>query len=236
MKPKLLLLVFLAIFLNSCSPTYYQEKTTILDFREYTKQGFIISPTTSGFEYMPISEINISFYPGGKLTEEFKGKRGIKKQELKYSEYYYSPSSTRMLDKIVEEAKNMGANGIVGFKSSYIPGGKYGSGYWNICGVAVVTKGNKLAFEDRRKPIGEIDGIKCYMIHETKDGLRIATSEELSANQIKRLISKLSLKQEKIQFNKVGKENKNQAYAGISDGYIIMYQTKEFIKFDDYPE
>lgn len=141
MKKFIAILFVLGFVLGGCKSSYYNEVTTSLDFREYTKQGFIISPTTSGFEYTPVSEINVSFYLGNKLPDDLKGKKGIKMVKDKYlgiTEYY--PTSERILDKIVDEAKAMGANGIVNFKSSYISSKKYGQGYWNVSGVAVITK------------------------------------------------------------------------------------------------
>lgn len=141
MKKFIAILFVFGFVFSGCKSSYYNEVVTSLDFREYTKQGFIISPTTSGFEYTPVSEINVSFYLGNKLPDDLKGKKGIKMVKDRYlgiTEYY--PTSERILDKIVDEAKAMGANGIVNFKSSYISSKKYGQGYWNVSGVAVITK------------------------------------------------------------------------------------------------
>jgi uncharacterized protein YbjQ (UPF0145 family) len=145
MKKFIAILFVFGFIFSGCKSSYssYKETTTSLDFREYVKQGFVIIPATVGFEYTPveytpISEINVLFYSGNKLPDDLKGKRGIKTSKI-WSVTEYHPTSERILDKIVEEAKAMGANGIVNFKSSYIKS-KNSKGYWEVSGVAVITK------------------------------------------------------------------------------------------------
>lgn len=80
--------------------------------------------------------------------------------------------------------------------------------------------------------LGEIDGIKCWVLEKTDNGLRITTEKELSVEQLKRIRQVLSIEANLMQFNLQGKPEKNKAYAGISDGFIIIYATNEFIPLE----
>lgn len=81
--------------------------------------------------------------------------------------------------------------------------------------------------------LGEIDGIKCWMLEKTENGLRIMTDKELSVEQLKRVKQVLSIEANLLQFNLKGKPEKGKAYAGISDGFIIIYATNEFIPLEE---
>lgn len=88
--------------------------------------------------------------------------------------------------------------------------------------------------ETNNNLLGEIDGIKCWVLEKTDNGLRIYTEKELNADQLKKVHKTLSLDAKLLlQFNLPNNPEKNKAYAGISEGYIIIYATNEFIPIDN---
>ncbi|KAA4215499.1 hypothetical protein AAAZ42_19940 [Bacteroides ovatus] len=117
----------------------YTESVYVVDYREYTKDGFTISPTVTGFNYQPISNIEVVFTVGklrkGETAENlrlivpYEGYTGKTNNE-------YAPSSKRMMDKIVSEAKKMGANGLIDFKTTYNARNRA----WVASGIAVIIK------------------------------------------------------------------------------------------------
>lgn len=135
---KKILFLMLAISLAGCNKIMYTESVYIVDYREYIKDGFIISPTVTGFNYQPISNIEVVFNSGELRKGEkddnlqpvipFKGYTGNTKK--------YAPTSKRMMDKIINEAKQMGANGLIDFKTTYNPK----NSTWSASGIAVVIK------------------------------------------------------------------------------------------------
>jgi hypothetical protein len=136
---KKLVLAFLAVaLLASCNKIMYKESVYVVDYREYIKEGFIISPTVTGFNYQPISNIEVVFSSGelpkgesGDNLEKivpYKGYKGVSNK--------YAPTGKRMMDKIVSEAKAMGANGLINFQTSY----NSKNGTWSASGLAVEIK------------------------------------------------------------------------------------------------
>lgn len=83
--------------------------------------------------------------------------------------------------------------------------------------------------ELKARILGEIDGIQCRIVKEYNNGMTICTSKELIPDQIRKAKDLFSLKG-KIMFNLEGVEGKGKAYAGIDDGFIIIYKNNEFIK------
>lgn len=79
--------------------------------------------------------------------------------------------------------------------------------------------------------LGLINGIECRIIKRYNDGVIIGTSRELNPDQIKKAKEFFSLKG-KVMFNLEGFKKKEEAYAGINDGYIIFYKENIFIKID----
>lgn len=77
--------------------------------------------------------------------------------------------------------------------------------------------------------LGQIDDVQCRVIKKYNNGVTICTSKELTPDQIKKVKDTFSLKG-KIMFNLEGAEGKGEAYAGIDDGFIIIYKSNEFIK------
>ena len=95
-----------------------------------------INPVSTGHKFIPISEISISFVAGKKISDDLKNKNGIKNKEHKTGTYsdptmYYYATKERVFDKLIEESKMLGANGIVNFHIS--PNGQN----WVVSGTAV---------------------------------------------------------------------------------------------------
>lgn len=128
---KLLLILFVAL-LQSCA-TVYHEAVYSIDFRDYVEKGFMISPTDTGFDYTPLTQLEVDFYIGKIVTDE--DKDGLEKG---VGGYY--PTSKRMMDKVVDKAKMLGADGIVCFKVQYFPQTKYSQAFYQATGVAVKVK------------------------------------------------------------------------------------------------
>lgn len=130
-------LLITVVIMTSCR-TYYSEQSNVLDFRKYTESGFIINPTSSGMEFEPLSMISVSFYSGEKIDKDLKNDDGIINIYSKSAQTkFYCATSDRMLEKIVQECKKIGANGIINFNIKPIPD-KYQS--WEVSGVAVKLK------------------------------------------------------------------------------------------------
>lgn len=135
---KVLFLMVATLSLTGCSKIMYTESVYTVDYREYIKDGFIISPTVTGFNYQPISNIEVVFN-SGELRKDEKGDN--LQPVVPYKGYVgktkkYAPTSKRMMDKIINEAKQMGANGLIDFKTTYNPK----NGTWSASGIAVVIK------------------------------------------------------------------------------------------------
>lgn len=82
--------------------------------------------------------------------------------------------------------------------------------------------------------LGEIEGIKCWILEKTSNGLRISTEKQLNIEQLKRVPKDFSIDiKQTLQFNVLEKPEKSNAYAGISDGYVIIYGTNEFIPLEE---
>lgn len=90
------------------------------DYREYTADGFTITPSSSGFTYESVGDLSIKFTIGvkdGYINKEAKWKE----------ENVFKPSYDYMVAEIVKEAKSLGANALLNFNiTPIIRGTKYG--------------------------------------------------------------------------------------------------------------
>ena len=131
----------------------------------------------------------------------------------------------------------MGANGIINLNISSSV--EMSDALMSKVFVSVITvkgmaikiphsKLKKVPAEDSRL-LGQIDDVQCRVIKKYNNGMTICTSKELTPDQIKKAKDAFSLKG-KIMFNLEGAEGKGEAYAGIDDGFIIIYKSNEFIK------
>lgn len=99
-------------------------------------------------------------------------------------------------------------------------------------GIMTKKQFEKAHKAENSNELGEIGGIKCWVQEKTENGMRIMTDKELSVEQLKRVKQVLSIEADLLQFNLKGKPEKGKAYAGISDGFIIIYATNEFIPLE----
>lgn len=107
-------------------PTERKVYTYVFDFRDYNKEGFFISTTPYIGLYDPLGEINIHVYPakevvekGGVFTEIEIGVLFGKPQK----QDVYEPKTEKLITEIistdellriiVDEAKKLGADGLV---------------------------------------------------------------------------------------------------------------------------
>lgn len=62
MKKIYILLAFIAILFSSCGT--YSEMTYVFDYTDHEDKSFIISPTTTGFNYDALAKIHMTFNVG----------------------------------------------------------------------------------------------------------------------------------------------------------------------------
>lgn len=223
---KNLILIALPILMSSCamlpSPSSYMG---IIDYSPLIKNGIYVTESNSvNFKYTPIGSV---------ISEDIAGYENGQ---------YVRPNIEDAFDKIKNKMKELDANGIINLK---ITNSTYYDGFYKmnlpmltISGMAIRSEEIKLPVTNiksfsnaKNSPIlGEIDGIECKVIENTGSGIRILTDKELSKEQMKRVKSELSIKQEQIMFNLPDKMQKEDAYAGITGEYIIIYKTNEFIQ------
>lgn len=108
---KILLLSVLVLSLCSCGIGFYQEKSLLVDLREFSgDKDFIINPSKiANGEFTPIGMLCLEFKSGGRVKGE------MKEYVKSTGSYWYEATYKRMVSKAVEEAKLMGANGIIDF-------------------------------------------------------------------------------------------------------------------------
>lgn len=126
---KKVLVIAVAYLMSSCATQKYSEVRFMTDFRPYTTAGFVISPlSTIATEYQPIATISIEFTPGIDVT--YLNEDVVKKEQKAYDDLYqgnpylkkqwHEPTSKEMLDKFVEYAKTLGANGLLDYHAEVI--------------------------------------------------------------------------------------------------------------------
>lgn len=132
----------------------YSQKAWVGDFRKYTEENFVISTLSTGFQYSPIGEIEITFHAGYVKKDQVKEKapstmakddpiygntnfKGTFYSNKKYD--YFSPSYDHMLSELVAQAKELGATGILDLKIyPTVIKSKYGSTtFYTASGLAV---------------------------------------------------------------------------------------------------
>lgn len=128
---KKLLLLSLFILTYGCTPKMYVEKTAIGDFRKYTEENFVVSPISTGYNYDPVAEIEINFYPGNRKKDNAKIEKIKPAVEdpiygttapaspmfVNTKNYeWFDPSYDYIVSQLVTKAKELGANGILEVK------------------------------------------------------------------------------------------------------------------------
>lgn len=127
MRKTIFLLSILSTFLLlSCAPKFpYRVNTYGVDFREHATQGFFITESNSvSFDYEPVGTVQLYFTSG---YEVIKGKKESGRytdqelQKLKYGDYVEA-TYAEALQMLVEDAKALGANGIINVKFHFQDG------------------------------------------------------------------------------------------------------------------
>lgn len=136
---KKFLFLFAVLFtVTSCTTTstYYERRWSI-DFREYIKDpNFTINPTgISNKDFEPIGLIELEFYVGANVKKEHKDH--VRKEGGRWTPKCYVPTLERMISVAVEEAKKIGANGIIKFNLIRKAKAKGSYPVYEVTGVAV---------------------------------------------------------------------------------------------------
>ena len=78
---KILLAFVLIVSVCSCGRVYYQEKSTLLDLREYSGDNdFVINPTNiSNGDFTPLGTLELAFMTGNSVKKDM---RKLKSQIL----------------------------------------------------------------------------------------------------------------------------------------------------------
>lgn len=110
---KKILLAVIVVLITSCSAARFSQDVYISDFRPYTEDGFTISPYHEGYQYESVGLIDIEFTAGrknGYVNPAYHWRSSI--SGAKYKDWY-QPDYDYMLNELVNQAKQMGANGIL---------------------------------------------------------------------------------------------------------------------------
>lgn len=133
-------LFFIAVSMMSCSAQVYYYKSVAyspVDFRPYTESGFFITESNSvGFDYKPVSLV-FAYVASGYLPDENNiatdtGESFEPVSSTFRDDMYYRPKRVKPVDiskleyraatqadaveKLVQAAKELGANGIINLK------------------------------------------------------------------------------------------------------------------------
>lgn len=213
--------LLLILVLGSCGSLPQPEsRIGVIDYIPLIKAGIFVTESNSvNFDYTAVGSI-IATEKGGWVNGRPK-----------------RPTTEDALKNIIKELERMGANGIINL--NIIPSVEMSDDLMSKVFVSVITvKGMAIKIPDskvKKVPtedshlLGQIDGIQCRIAKKYNNGMTICTSKELTPDQIKKAKDTFSLKG-KIMFNLEGAEGKGESYAGIDDGFIIIYKNNEFIK------
>ena len=152
---KTLLCALIALTMISCASLYprFSQEVRTGDFRKYTDAGFVVTPSTSGYTYDPIAQIQMTFYPGTKEGYKKEIQQKAIRQNVTDALYqkpttnsssgrgdWFDPDFDYMLGEMVAEAQSMGATGILNFDLTWYSGGKNERGRYIATGFAVKIK------------------------------------------------------------------------------------------------
>lgn len=113
---KLFITIVALTTLVSCAtmkPTQRVTLTQFSDYREYAKDGFLISPSPYTYDFESVGELNITIVPAKVITEKpsLYSNTNITIKGLDYEKIEYE----EMVDMAVKEAKSKGADALVNF-------------------------------------------------------------------------------------------------------------------------
>lgn len=140
MKRIYIILAFIAILFSSCGSMRYSETAYVFDYTDHEDKSFIISPTVTGFDYDALAKIHITFKVGS-AKKDFDTKDLVVKKNNKGHNKYF-PTSRRILNRCMEEAKKFGADALIGFTVTEEVNTKYGTltGRFDAEGIAVKVR------------------------------------------------------------------------------------------------
>lgn len=158
---KLLTYLVSLITLTSCS-IYGYDVMYYTDFSRYLDNGFIISPVTdfNGKSYDVLGELVLKHSDGSMFANV--------KSEQEY------------IDSLVIAAKLIGGNGIIGYKSKYIPGSKYNYPYSLYSGIVVSFKDVSINSNHIEINNSFITGEKEYKIYDYEKAISITQEKNIT--------------------------------------------------------
>jgi hypothetical protein len=114
---RIVALGFMVLMLASCStlkPTQRTVETYFSDYREYAKDGFLVSPCAYTYDFESVGELNIVITPAKVMVERPSSNYYNSAAMINTLDYEVIPYS-EMVDMAVKEAKSKGADAIVNF-------------------------------------------------------------------------------------------------------------------------
>ena len=137
MRRMYFLLAFIAILFSSCGSMRYSETTYVFDYTDHEDESFIISPTITGFNYEALAKIHVTFHEGNANKDI--DTQDLEKRENLHGKMKYYPTSRRILNKCIKEAKKFGDDALIGFIVTEEVNTKYGTktGRMDAEGIAV---------------------------------------------------------------------------------------------------
>lgn len=127
---KFLFITSIVFLLSSCAVKYpYRQYSAVVDFTEYTNQGFFITESNSvSFDYDPIGSVSSVVKSGYEVLGQEMSAKGNMKDDVYYHENtgklkfgkYISANIEDALSELVNASKELGANGIINLEVNYI--------------------------------------------------------------------------------------------------------------------
>lgn len=124
---KIIPFLVVLLFATSCT-TYkipYRRYSDAIDFSAYAQKGFFITESNSvNFSYDPVGSISAVVSSGYEVLNSEKSKSNDDVygafQKIKYGKMI-DASVNDALDELYNSARRLGADGIINFRSDYIP-------------------------------------------------------------------------------------------------------------------
>lgn len=132
---KIICFLFATMLFASCTTTrFYSRDVYFLDFRPYAEKGFLMSTTTIGEKYQALGELNINCH-SGYMKDTGKNWDDDVNMTITKNTKEHLWTIDEVLNDIYEEAKELGANGIINIRFSSYRNGEFVD--FEISGLAV---------------------------------------------------------------------------------------------------
>jgi uncharacterized protein YbjQ (UPF0145 family) len=119
---RIFLLITATLVLSSCSYIKYIPKSTtvsIIDFRQYTKNGFLFTPYDYKGDYESIGMIHAKLMPEAKIVKVSTGKKDSIGNTIYKDDWDVSKIETHdAMDTLRENATKMGADAVINLEIS----------------------------------------------------------------------------------------------------------------------